>query len=77
MLTAGLIAVRVQLPRGDGDLKLFRDEVQNQLSRGTQFPEYDLKGCFAALKSRNSPNCLYSPETHFGVSGNATTWKPS
>jgi hypothetical protein len=30
------------------------------LSRCTQFPEYDLKGCFAALKSRNSPNCLYS-----------------
>jgi len=27
------------------------------LSRCTQIPEYDLEGCFAALKSRNSPNC--------------------
>jgi hypothetical protein len=30
------------------------------VSRGTQIPEYVLKGCLAALKSRNPLTCLYS-----------------
>ena len=45
-----------------GQLDVLPAELREELelSRCTQFPEYDLKGCFAALKSRNSPNCLYS-----------------
>jgi hypothetical protein len=31
-----------------------------QLSRCTQIPEYAQIGCFAALKPRNLPGCLYS-----------------
>jgi hypothetical protein len=33
---------------------------QTKLSRGTQIPEYVLRGCLTAFKSRNPPNCLYS-----------------
>jgi hypothetical protein len=30
------------------------------MSRGTQIPEYVLRGCLTAFKSRNPPSCLYS-----------------
>jgi transposase-like protein len=30
------------------------------MSRCTKFPEYDVRGCFPALKFRNPPSCLHS-----------------
>ena len=50
-------------------------EFLRRLSRSTQFADW--RSLFFSILRFLTTVALHSPETHFGVSGNATTWKPS
>jgi hypothetical protein len=54
---------KLLLEKADGEgLRNIRDVamIAILLSRCTKFPEYDVRGCFPALKFRNPPSCLHS-----------------